>query len=171
MQLKWLTFTLVQFLPTTKTPIIHGFRTSPHLPIVRNSEASHRDVVTLGAKLQQKEEVRHEGCGKGELGPRNYTQFIPLHQQPSEENTQCHRRKVQHSYSNNVYILALSTAMNCTYSIITFVPIRLKTVVLPMRKLALDADCPNCCSMYLALKVISPIKELNLRMLPQRSRK
>lgn len=40
-----------------------------------------------------------------------------------------------------------------------------------MRKLALDADCPNCCSMYLALKVNRPMKELNFRMLPQRSRK
>lgn len=42
---------------------------------------------------------------------------------------------------------------------------------LPIRKLALDADCPNCCSMYLALKVNRPMKELNFRMLPQRSRK
>lgn len=40
-----------------------------------------------------------------------------------------------------------------------------------MRKLARDADCPNCCSMYLALKVNSPMKELNFRMLAQRSRK
>lgn len=42
---------------------------------------------------------------------------------------------------------------------------------LPMRKLALEADCPNCCSMYLALKVNKPMKELNLRILPHRSRK
>lgn len=56
---------------------------------------------------------------------------------------------------------------------ITYVFIRgvITNRILPMRKLALDADCPNCCSMYLALKVNRPMKELNLRTLPQRSRK
>jgi hypothetical protein len=40
-----------------------------------------------------------------------------------------------------------------------------------MRKLALAADWPNCCSMYLALNVSRPMKELNFRRLPHRSRK
>lgn len=78
-------------------------------------------------------------------------------------------------YENMKIFFGLSTLAYCTveYGVLCGIGpalCRFKLFV-PMRKLALDADCPNCCSMYLALKVNRPMKELNFRMLPQRSRK
>lgn len=72
-----------------------------HWPIVWDGEPSHRNIVTLSAKLQQQEKVWHEGCGKGELSSWHQTQFIPLHQQPSQEDPYCHHWQVQHTYKKN----------------------------------------------------------------------
>lgn len=73
-----------------------------HWPVVRHSESSDRDVVTLGAELQQHKEVRQEGGGEGQLSSGHETQFVPLHQQPAEENPHRHRWQVQHTWSKNV---------------------------------------------------------------------
>lgn len=73
-----------------------------HWPVVRHSEPSHRDVVTLGAELQKHEEVCQEGGGEGQLSSRHKTQFVPLHQQPAEEDPHRHSWQVQHTWSKNV---------------------------------------------------------------------
>lgn len=78
------------------------FGGSQHWPVVWHSEPSHGDVITFGAKLQQQEEVGHEGGGEGELSSGHQTQFVPLHQQPAEEDPHRHRWQVQYTWRKRV---------------------------------------------------------------------
>lgn len=67
-------------------------------PAVCDSEPSHRDVVTLGAKIQQREQVSGEGGGQVQLGPRHHAEFVPLHHQPSKQDPQRHCWQIQHTW-------------------------------------------------------------------------
>lgn len=71
---------------------------SQHRPVVWDGEPSHGNVVTLGAKLQQQEEVRGEGRGEGELNSWHHAQLVALHQQPAQEDPQRHHWEVQHTW-------------------------------------------------------------------------
>lgn len=75
-----------------------------HWPVVWHSEPSYGDVIALGAKLQQQEEVGHEWGGEGELSSGHQTQFVPLHQQPAEEDAHRHRWQVQYTWMKRVWM-------------------------------------------------------------------
>lgn len=53
-------------------------------PVVRDGESSHGNVVTLGAEVQQRQQVSSDGGGEVELSPRHHAQLVPFHYQPSK---------------------------------------------------------------------------------------
>lgn len=53
-------------------------------PVVRDGESSHGNVVALGAKIEQRQQVSGEGGGQVQLTSRHQAQFVALHHQPSE---------------------------------------------------------------------------------------